>query len=722
MGAIENAPLISSSMGHTFTGTEHLLLAMISRRDCIASGVLSSRNVDFERARMCVAAITGMGSPSMGHMPSKLTENFKKVLLNAAADTSKVPGTVTALNILKVISSMKGCGAYRVLSSMDALPVTSPSTRSRERFSSLDSAELFTTPRVLIDPKLPGITVNLTAQAMAGQIKEITGREKEIREIFLILSRKTKNNPCLTGPAGVGKTAIAGAVALMIARGKCPEALKSKQILVLDTSALLAGTKYRGDIEERIRAITDFCEKNPDVILFTDEIHTIVGAGASEGAMDTANLLKPALSLGTVRLIGATTDTEFEKYIEKDPALTRRLCRVSVDEPDVDKTLEILKNTVHEYEKHHGVRVDPDALRSCAELALRYFPDRYFPDKAIDLLDQTCSLVKLSQTGNRAPLVQKNHVSKALFGMTGIETDKDHKILGISRLANSNLADLGIFGQNDALEAIRSTLLRSQMTEPLSSRPICSFMFCGAKGVGKSTAAKALAKKIFGGGIEGAHFERFDMAQYSMSHSISGLIGAPAGYVGHDEGGALVSRVRRDPFCVLLFEGIEKAHPKVIDVIVQILDTAELYDGKGRRASFRNCIVVMTTEISCGDRALSGVGFCQGTGDVHGFYGLEKRFSNELLSQTDGIIPFERLDAHACEMIFRHRVSELCQKLGNGLEQVQISEEDILKRINEASASVTDARSALACAERLVTEMLLSRDSPKYLTDSHTKP
>ncbi len=488
-------------------------------------------------------------------------------------------------------------------------------------------------------------TNNLSKQAEENRLDPLIGRENELQRTIQILCRRRKNNPIYVGDPGVGKTAIAEGLALMIQGGKIPDLLERAEIFSLDIGALLAGTKFRGDFEQRIKAVLKALLQKSRSILFIDEIHTIIGAGAtSGGSMDVSNLLKPALAKGDIRCIGSTTYDEYKKVFEKDRALSRRFQKIDITEPSVPDTIQILNGLKPRYEKHHHLRYTRSALVSAAELSAKYVNDRYLPDKAIDIIDEAGSLVRLKQ-GSKRKTVNPQDIEKVVASITRIPIEK------MTSSDKEQLKDLEkqlklqVFGQDDAIRILTQAIKRSRAGLRGAEQPIGSFLFTGPTGVGKTELAKQLAF------IMGVHFQRFDMSEYMEKHTVSRLIGAPPGYVGFDQGGLLTDAVRKNPHCVVLLDEIEKAHPDIFNILLQVMDHATLTDNNGREADFRNVVLIMTSNVGAKDMSSSVIGFGSGMPKSPSKQALEKTFSPEFRNRLDNIVPFAGLPEKVVLMV-----------------------------------------------------------------------
>ncbi len=514
-------------------------------------------------------------------------------------------------------------------------------------------------PRRAKDP-LEAFTTNLVQKAKDGKVDPLIGREVELERTIHVLCRRRKNNPIYVGDSGVGKTAIADGLALKISKGDVPDVLKDVQIYSLDMGSVLAGTKFRGQFEERLKAVLKALEKQPGAVLFIDEIHTIVGAGAtSGGSMDASNILKPALASGTLRCIGATTYHEYRSYFERDRALARRFQKIEVHEPSIEEAVEILKGLKPHYEEHHGVEYTPDALKAAAELSAKYINDRFLPDKAIDVIDEVGASFQIR------PVPEED--GKKIIR----ETDVESIVAKIARIPPRSVsasdkerlqsldADLKgvVFGQDTAIEtlvrAIR--LARAGLGQP--EKPVGSFLFSGPTGVGKTEVAKQLAETL------GLEFLRFDMSEYMEKHTVSRLIGAPPGYVGFDQGGLLTEAVTRNPHSVLLLDEIEKAHPDLFNILLQVMDHATLTDNNGKKADFRHVIIIMTSNAGTREMSAAAIGFGDISNEGKDQQAIEKIFSPEFRNRLDATVHFRTLPMQAIERVVEKFIKELTQQL-----------------------------------------------------------
>src|SRR6267142_1729955 len=519
------------------------------------------------------------------------------------------------------------------------------------------------------DP-LKSFTVNLIERAAAGQIDPLIGRAAELQRTIQVLSRRRKNNPVYVGEPGVGKTAIAEGLALKIHLGEVPEALRSAQVYALDMGAVLAGTKYRGEFEQRLKGVLSALKKIPHSILIIDEIHTIVGAGAvSGGTMDASNILKPALASGELRCIGSTTYGEYKASFERDRALARRFQKIEVAQTSVEETVEILTGLKTYYEEYHGVRYSSQSLRVAAELSAKYMHDRFLPDKAIDVLDEAGAALKLLSPARKSKTVRPEDIETVVARMAKIpaKTVVSSEKVRLGELKSKLQAV--IFGQDHAINQVVGAikLSRSGLGQP--EKPVGSFLFSGPTGVGKTELAKQLAA------VMGVEFIRFDMSEYAESHTVSRLIGAPPGYVGFDQGGLLTDAINKTPYAVLVLDEIEKAHPNLFNILLQVMDHATLTDNNGKKADFRNVILIMTTNAGAREISEGGIGFQKDQGRGHGRGAIERAFSPEFRNRLDAWIAFKPLDFEVIERIVDKFIAELNAQLKEKKVVVKLSSE-----------------------------------------------
>jgi len=509
-------------------------------------------------------------------------------------------------------------------------------------------------------------SINLIQKAKQGKIDPIIGRSSEIRRVTQILCRRKKNNPILVGEPGVGKTAIAEGLALNIVAGVVPEIIKNSQLYALDLSALLAGTKYRGDFEKRLKGVMDELKKIPNAILFIDEIHTLIGAGSTSGTMDAANQLKPALASGELKCMGATTYIEYRNGFEKDKALSRRFSKVDVNEPSKETSYKILKGLKQKYEEHHGLTITNKALKACVNLSSRYITDRFLPDKAIDLMDETAASFHLKK--NPKQIVRASDIEKTIskiIGITGAKI-KENEIELLQNL-EERLKEQ-VIGQDKAVEKVAQAIKISKAGLTSEHKPIASFLFSGPTGVGKTELSIALSKLL------NINFERFDMSEYMEKHTISRLVGAPPGYVGYEQGGLLTEAIKRNPYTILLLDEIEKAHPDLVNILLQIMDNATLTDNNGYKANFQNVILIMTSNI--GATARNVMGFNKDSSLSKGEE-LKSFFTPEFRNRLDAIVEFEQLSQETVRGIVRKFVNQLNKEIKDKNITIELTQEAV---------------------------------------------
>lgn len=649
--ALSTALSLAKEFGHSYIGSEHLLAGIATERDSTASRLLSQRGVTESELRRRIVGIVGTGLKS-GVTTEDLTPTCRRILLRASlmikSGRNSHIGTEHLLMALlreecvgKRLAENCGADSGELLDILEEL--------YGKGSGELQAVEVKKAPKST--PLLDRNALNLTEKALLGGTDPVIGREKEEEQVISILLRRTKNNPCLVGEAGVGKTAVVESVASRIAEGRVPEALLGKRIMSLEIASIVAGTKYRGEFEEKIKGILAEAKEAEDVILFIDEIHTIVGAGAAEGAIDASNILKPSLARGEIKLIGATTEKEYKRLIEKDSALDRRFRRVSVEEPSEEACLRILRGLKEKYETFHGVTLASSALEAAVKLSSRYIGDRYLPDKAIDLMDEAAAKKRMQGScmvdGSDIALVVEEKTGIPVSSLSGGETAG---LLHLERGLKSR-----ILGQDNAVEAVCSAIRRAKTGMRDPEKPSCSFLFLGRSGVGKTECAKAMAELLYGKDA----FLRLDMTEYAEPHSVSKLIGSPPGYAGFGEGGLLTERVRRRPYSLVLFDEVEKAHPEVRGLLLQILDEGKLTDSAGLSVSFRNTAVVLTA--NAGEGA-TGIGFGSSQ-EGQSFVQAERILSRELADRVDEIISFAPLGRETLEQVAMNRIARLTERL-----------------------------------------------------------
>ena len=704
----------AQEMGHTYVGTEHLLLGLLREGSGVAAVVLGARGITAARYARHIVDAQGEGSRT-----TLTVEDFTpraKAAMDAALTDAALAGVRFAgtEHLLAAILRDDTGVAVRLLARLDGRP--------RELLADLERMGMPTvpqgTPKAGRTPMLERYGRDLTALARGGQLDPVIGREEEIGRLIRILCRRTKNNPCLIGEPGVGKTAVVEGLALRMAAGQVPEILRDKRLLTLDLTGMVAGTKYRGDFEERIKNTVAEVTRAGDVLLFIDELHNLMGAGAAEGAVDAANILKPVLARGEFQLIGATTIAEYRKHIEKDAALERRFQPVTVGEPTPQQALTVLRGLRRQYEQHHRVCIGEDALTAAVDLAVRYIPDRYLPDKAIDLMDEAAARVRLAQaapqtalacaTAHKQAALARQDLSAAAdwrqrelalateereeFPMACVTAEDVAEVVAVwtgiparqlSMQERHRLQDLEqilhryVVGQEEAVSAVARAVRRGRVGLQDPDRPDGSFLFLGPTGVGKTALCKALAHALFG---DEKAMIRLDMSEYMEKHTVSRLIGAPPGYVGHEEGGQLTEAVRRRPYSVVLLDEIEKAHPDVFNLLLQVLEEGQLTDSTGRRVDFRNTLLIMTSNV--GGRRMAGqgqMGFAPVAWDPAAHRAaamgeLRQVFRPEFLNRIDEIVLFRPLEMEQVEAIAAGMLERLCKRLQSHGYGVEVSE------------------------------------------------
>jgi ATP-dependent Clp protease ATP-binding subunit ClpC len=735
---------------HNYIGTEHLLLGLVREGEGVAARVLENMNVELPKVRTAVEFIIGRGDrPVVGEVG--LTPRAKRVIELAIDEARRLGHNYIGTEHLLLGLVREGEGiAAGVLESLGVNldKVRHEVIRVLSQSSSVGPAT--ETKRTSKTPTVDQLGINLTEAARAGKLDPVIGREKEIERVIQILSRRTKNNPALIGEPGVGKTAIADGLAHRIVAGDVPETLANKRVLTLDIGSLVAGTKYRGEFEERLKKIIEELRSANDAILFIDELHTLVGAGAAEGAIDAANILKPPLARGELQCIGATTLDEFRKYIEKDAALERRFQPVMIEEPTIEQTVDILLGIRERYEEHHGVKISDEAVRAAADLSVRYITDRHLPDKAIDLIDEASSRVRLrlaspprdirdgqreldrltkekdaaineqdyeaasrlrdeeasakerlddarkewqSQNSAEVPVVSDEDIAQVVAMWTGIPVTRIAQEESERLLHMEEALHKRIVGQEEATQIISRAVRRARAGLKDPKRPIGSFIFLGPTGVGKTELSKALAEFLFGS--EDALI-KIDMSEFMERHNVSRLVGAPPGYVGFDEGGQLTEAVRRRSYSVVLLDEIEKAHPEVFNILLQILEDGHLTDAKGRRVDFRNTVIIMTSNV--GAKSLqkdTSLGF-RPVGETQELRAeqqyeqmkekvlaeLKTTFRPEFLNRIDAVVVFRSLTLEQIRDIVDLMLSRVRGQLasqGIGFDVTQEAKDHIIK-------------------------------------------
>ncbi|MBE6643162.1 MAG: ATP-dependent Clp protease ATP-binding subunit [Ruminococcaceae bacterium] len=739
--ALNSALEYAREMGHTYIGSEHILLGLLSETDGVASKILTSRGAVFETIKETVKEISGEGKKT-DVSAADMTPRTKKIIEASAYQAMRLgQNYIGTEHLLLGLIAESDCVAVRILASKN-VNLNEVATDLVNYVKGVDDGvfeDSPTSPKNVGDlrkgenksklkdaPTLKQYGRDLTAMAREGKLDPIIGRDTETQRVIQILSRRTKNNPCLIGEPGVGKTAVAEGLAQKIVEGNVPETLAGKILVTLDISGMIAGAKYRGEFEERLKNVMAEVAKNPNIILFIDEIHTIIGAGAAEGAVDAANILKPALARGEMQVIGATTLEEYRKHIEKDSALERRFQSVTVGEPTKEEAILILKGLRDKYESHHKVKITDESIEAAVNLSTRYINDRYLPDKAIDLIDEAASKIRINnftkpddlkeleeelknvssekeeaikaqdfekaavirdkekelkskydeakkawteKTGGETLSVTKEDIADIVTLWTGIPVKKladeeSEKLLNLESILKDR-----IIGQDVAVSAVARAIKRGRMGLKDPKRPMGSFLFLGPTGVGKTELTKALADILFG---DPNAMIRIDMSEYMEKHSVSKLIGSPPGYVGYDEGGQLTEKIRRKPYSVVLFDEIEKAHPDVFNMLLQVLEDGILTDSQGRRVDFKNTVIIMTSNV--GASALEtkrSMGFASSDDTVKEkediktllMSHLKETFRPEFINRIDEIVIFNKLTQPDIEKISNIMLDEVGKRI-----------------------------------------------------------
>jgi ATP-dependent Clp protease ATP-binding subunit ClpC len=735
---------------HNYIGTEHLLLGLVREGEGVAARVLENMNVELAKVRTAVEFIIGRGDrPVVGEVG--LTPRAKRVIELAIDEARRLGHNYIGTEHLLLGLVREGEGiAAGVLESLGVNldKVRHEVIRVLSQSSSVGPAQ--ETKRTSKTPTVDALGINLTDAARAGKLDPVIGREKEIERVIQILGRKTKNNPALIGEPGVGKTAIAEGLAHRIVAGDVPDILLNKRVLTLDIGSLVAGTKYRGEFEERLKKIIEELRNTNDAVLFIDELHTLVGAGAAEGAIDAANILKPPLARGELQCIGATTLDEYRKYIERDAALERRFQPVMVDEPTMEQAIDILMGIRERYEQHHKVTITDDAVKAAVDLSIRYITDRHLPDKAIDLIDEASSRVRLrhasappplrdaqrelekvtkekdaainaqeyesaaklreseaevrervdslreawqTSVAGEAPTVDEEEIAQIVAMWTGIPVTRISEAESERLLHMEDALHQRVIGQQEAIDIVAKAVRRARAGLKDPKRPIGSFIFLGPTGVGKTELAKALAEFMFGSEDT---LIKIDMSEFMERHNVSRLVGAPPGYVGFDEGGQLTEAVRRKNYAVVLLDEVEKAHPEVFNILLQILEDGQLTDAKGRRVDFRNCIIVMTSNLgakqlqsgaSLGFRAVADNDAAREQNSYEIMREkvqaeLKNNFRPEFLNRIDATVVFRTLTMDEIRQIvdlMLKRVREQLKAQQMGLEVTQEAKDHLIK-------------------------------------------
>ena len=746
--ALKIASEIAVELGHNYIGTEHILYGLAEEQIGVASKVLEDQGVTPEKIMGKIEELVGVNENSTINTTIGFTPRTKRIVENAYMEARNANSEyIGTEHILLGIMHEGDSVAVRIMMELNVDPkklydeifkIMGETNGGEENAKNArKSSNSFNQT-----PTLNQYGTDLTKKALDGKLDPVIGRDKEIERVIQILSRRSKNNPCLIGEPGVGKTAIVEGLAQKIVAGDVPELLKDKRVVNVDISSMVAGAKYRGDFEERIKKSLEEVRKAGDVILFIDEIHTIVGAGSAEGAVDAANILKPLLARGEIQVVGATTLNEYRKYIEKDAALERRFSQVLVTEPTEEDTIKILEGIRDKYEAHHNVKITDEAIKAAVELSERYINDRYLPDKAIDLMDEAASKVKMqtytkpdsikeleakiektskekeeaiatqnfetaaklrdteksqkeelqkkqekwkNSNNKKVMTLTKEDIAGVIASWTGIPVNK------ITETENEKLKKLEeilhkrVVGQDEAVTAVSKAIRRGRVGLKDPNRPIGSFLFLGPTGVGKTELAKSLADAMFG---DENSMIRVDMSEFMEPHSVAKLIGSPPGYVGYDDGGQLTEKVRRKPYCVILFDEVEKAHPDVMNMLLQILEDGRLSDSQGRTVNFKNTIIIMTSNI--GARLITDhnkLGFSGNSNEKEEnkneyedtkkavMAELKKEFKPELINRIDDIIVFHKLSDDNVKAIIDIMLKEVAKRLEKQEIKIEISDD-----------------------------------------------
>ena len=754
--ALERSLNLAEELGHTYLGSEHLLFGLLKESEGVASRLMISKGITADKVSGKMEQLIGTGSPTLLSI-NDMTPRLEGIITKAGEIAHRYGFSVVGTDhLLMALCEAPEAVGYKLLLELGSDP-RKLSLSLQERMGLTDLPLQADKTKTRPGKNMVKFAINLTKEGVLGKNHPLIGREKELGALMSILVRQNKNNPCLIGEPGVGKTVIVEGLAQRIILGQVPPALRDVQIQMLDLTAMIAGTKYRGEFEERLKSLIDEAEKDPNMVLFIDEMHIMVGAGAAEGAIDAANILKPALARGKIKVIGATTLEEYRKHIEKDGALERRFAPIMVEEPSEGETMDILKGVRPSLEEHHGVKIPDDALEAAIRLSVRYMGDRFLPDKAIDLLDEAGAKEQLraytdETESRRTRIVQKQReleqlmrdrqfpaalaVRDELEQLQLLEDREDARPQGVittARIAALISEKTGIplddqdlngdsvyrgleerlnhalIGQQEGVHALSAALLRSRTGVADPGRPSCTLLFCGPTGVGKTQLCKLLAKELFG--REDALI-KYDMGEYMEPHSVSRLIGSPPGYVGFEQGGGLVSRVRAHPYCIVVFDEIEKAHPDVLNVLLGVLDEGKLTDGQGKTANFRNALIILTSNLGTGALQEDPLGFGDKsfpdlTKSVR--RAVTKRLRPEFINRLDEIVVFRSLDKPALEQIASLQLNKLAERLSQRGYSVRFGE-DVAKEVVEKGFDHRyGARAVMRVIEKEVGGLLAAR-------------
>ncbi len=773
--ALNAAPVLASKFGHNYIGSEHILLGIMEKGPSLASKMLEAKGVDYKMLQDAVVKATGVGEAD-SVKEFQLTPRTKRILeMSDEVARSMGQSFVGTEHILIALLNERDCLAVRILEELKVdtsqllNDMASNGTENGKSQASSKNNTKTSNDNGKSTENIEKYGIDLTEKAKQGKIDPVIGRDEEMQRVVQILSRRTKNNPCLIGEPGVGKTAVVEGLALNISKGQVPESIKNKRIINLDISGMLAGAKYRGEFEERIKAVMDEAKNNTDIILFIDEIHTIIGAGAAEGAIDAANILKPALARGEMRVIGATTLDEYRKYIEKDAALERRFQSVNVGEPSKEEAVLILKGLKEKYESHHKIKITDEAIESAVYLSARYITDRFLPDKAIDLIDEACSkkriseavvppdfneleeqLVKISEEKEKEVSVQNFERAAELRNKEQeLKKQLDEKKILWEKNKEDNLSSIGsdeiadiitswtkipvkkleteeserllkldsilkmrVIGQDEAVSVVSRAIRRGRTGLKDPKRPQGSFIFCGQTGVGKTELSKALAEAVFGD--ENAII-RIDMSEYMEKHSVSKLIGSPPGYVGFEDAGYLTEKIRRNPYSVVLFDEVEKAHPDVFNLLLQVLEDGILTDSHGRTVDFKNTVIIMTSNLGTGTiTEPKTLGFVNEKAkeleaektERAVTEALKGHFRPEFLNRVDEIVVFRKLTDEDIKKIAGLMLSQINERIKNLGIDVEFEDEVVSYLAKAGFDPVYGARPLRRAMQRQIEDSL----------------
>lgn len=717
--ALTRALEIAMAMGHTYVGSEHIVYGLLAEKNGAAHNILSRQGITEKDILSKMELIIGRGVATrltVRDFTPRSKRILETALEKARADSRNLTGTEY---ILWGVLSDESCYGTMFLKELGVNTDKLYRENKANDVRHYDGGKSDKRTEKLTSLKKFGR--DLTKLAEDGVLDPVFCRDKEISDAIQVLLRRRKNNPCFIGDSGVGKTAVAEGVALRIAEGNVPDMLRNYRIYSLDIPSMIAGAKYRGDFEERLKNVIAEVSGAGEIILFIDEIHGLVGAGAAEGAIDAANILKPALSRGEIQVMGATTTEEYRRYIEKDGALERRFQPITIEEPSPEAAVSVLMGIRPRYENFHKVKISDEAIKSAVNLSVRYLEGRRLPDKAIDLMDQACAAVRIKTAGKptgydcinkrlrqlseekEAAIMSQDFERAAKLrieerkleeraellrdeneDMPEVTEENIREIVAIqSRLPVVRLSDdikkalelknqlsMKIIGQDEAVSAVSSAIKRSRSGIGQENRPLGSFLFAGPTGVGKTQLSKALAEALFG---SEESMLRFDMSEYMEKNSVSGLIGAPPGYVGYEDGGRLIESIKKKPYSVILFDEIEKAHPDVLNILLQALDDGRITSADGRRVSLKNCVIIMTTNVGADDRRADAMGF--GEGSIKENRALEGFFRPEFLNRIDEIITFKPLTEESVEKICSNMLDELRERVKNAGYKLMITPE-----------------------------------------------